>query len=76
MPAIAVIIAQLIDIAIGAITKHPEYEPHLGPVLANLIPVFSQAVGETSDQTAARRATFNQVVALYANAPVIPAKVP
>jgi hypothetical protein len=75
MPAIAVIIAQIIDIAVGAITKHPEYEPHLGPVLANLIPIFSQAVGETADQTTARRAANAAVVALYANAPVIPVKV-
>jgi hypothetical protein len=73
MPAILIVIANVIDVLIGAITKHPEYEPHLGPVISNLIPVLSQAAGETPAQTAARRTTNDAVVALYANAPVIPA---
>jgi hypothetical protein len=79
MPGIVILIANIVDILVGVLTKHPEYEPHLGPVIAGLIPVLSQAAGETPEQTAARRAANDAVIAQYANAPlppIVPVPVP
>jgi len=74
-PLLIAILAQVLDVAIGAVTKHPEWEPHLGPLIASTNVALSQAVGETADQTAARRAAAEAIFAKYAEPIVAPAPV-
>lgn len=61
--------AQLLDIILGATSKHPETVPHFAPVIGSLIGIASRAAGETPDETAKRLATHNATVAQYAGGP-------
>ena len=70
MPLLALVVGQLIDIIVGALTRNPAWEPHLGPLLVKLIPTLSHAVGETAEETASRRATAEAVFSKWANPPV------
>jgi hypothetical protein len=70
--ALALVVGQALDILVGAITKDPSLEPHLGPLAAQLIPTLSQAVGESADQTTARRVAAEAIFAKYAQPIVAP----
>jgi hypothetical protein len=71
-PLIVAVLAQVLDVLIGALTKHPEFEPHLGPLIATILPALSQAAGETAEQTAARRTAAEAIFAKYAQPIVAP----
>jgi hypothetical protein len=75
-PLIVGVLAQVLDIVIGALTKHPEWEPHLGPLIANILPTLSQAAGETAEQTAGRRMAAEAIFAKYAQPIVAPVVTP
>lgn len=69
--ALIPVFAQIIDLVVTALTKHPEYAPHLGPVLTNTIAAMSQAAGETPEQTATRRAAAEAIFAKQSQ-PIVP----
>jgi hypothetical protein len=64
-PALLIILAQVLDVLVTAITERPEYSPHLGPLIGNILPALSQAAGETAEQTAARRAVAETIFAKW-----------
>lgn len=68
-PALLVILANVVDIVLGAILKKPELAPKLGPLVTKLLPALSQAAGETPEQTAARREEAESVFARWAEPP-------
>ena len=70
--ALMLILAQVLDVLVAAVTKHPEYAPHLGPLIANILPALSQATGETAEQTAARRAAAEAIFAQWSQPIVAP----
>jgi hypothetical protein len=70
-PALLIILAQVLDVLVAALTKHPEYAPHLGPLIGNILPTLSQAAGESPEQTAARRASAEGIFAKWSE-PILP----
>lgn len=60
---------QILDIILGATSKHPETEPHFAPTVTKLIDIASRAAEETQEQTAKRLADHDASVALYAAGP-------
>lgn len=64
-PALLVVLANIVDIAVVALTKDPSLEPHLAPMLLKVMPAMSHAAGETPEQTVARRAEAEAIFAKY-----------
>ncbi len=65
-PLLLGIVGQVIDILIGAISRDPSLTGIVPKLLSKLIPVLSQAAGETPEQTAARRADAEAIFAAHA----------
>lgn len=57
-------LATLLDLLVTALTKNPALAPHLGPLAVKTMTALSRSVGETPEETAARRqvaeATFTK----------------
>lgn len=62
-PYLILVLAQIVDVLVVAVTKRPELAPHLGTTIANILPALSQAAGETPEQTAGRRAAAEAIFA-------------
>ena len=75
-PLLLPILAQVLDVLIGALTRHPEWELHLGPLIGNILPVLSQVAGETPEQTASRRASAEAIFAKWGTQIVPPVVTP
>lgn len=67
---------QLLDIIFKHTSKHPETVPELAPTVGTLVAIASRAAGETPEETAARLARHDALVAQYAAAPPPGANVP
>lgn len=74
MVAIISAAVQILDIILGATSKHPETEPHFAPTVTKLIEIASRAGQETEAQTAQRISDHDATVALYAAGPPAEAK--
>lgn len=64
--ALIALFGQILDVAVTAITKKPEYAPHLTPTLVTIVGALSQAAEETPEQTAARRRAAEAIFAKQA----------
>ncbi len=65
-PLLLGLVGQVLDILIGAVAKNPSLTGIVPKLIAKLIPVLSQAAGETPEETAARRADAEAIFAAHA----------
>ena len=62
---ILALIGEVADILLGYLLKEPNPAPIFVTILGKIIPVLSQATGETAEQTAARRAAVEVMFAKH-----------
>lgn len=68
-PVLLFLIGQAADILIKAILRKPELEIHVAPIIQGLIPLMSQAAGETAAETKQRQ---DDAEAIFKKHEVIP----
>jgi len=62
-------VAQLLDITLKFTAKNPASIPEVAPTVGKLIQIASRAAGETEEETTARLAEHDAIVAQYAAGP-------
>lgn len=68
-PLLVWAITSIADILLKYVLKKPDVADMVAPLLAKLIPILSKATEETPEETAARMAAHDALIAKYASAP-------
>ena len=69
-PLLVLILGQVLDVALKAITKDPKQGEVFTPILGSLLPALSQAAGETAAETEARRKAAEAIFSKW-SAPIV-----